>query len=104
MQDFLAARHLKERLEEVRTVLVERPASLSVEHLGPALEEVSQGLIALHAALERSAGRVTPEDRLEISQLLALSGRVGALYQQARALYGVEDVLTASPGAPAEVP
>lgn len=90
MEDFLAARRLRERLEEVRTVLVERPGSLSVESVGPALEEVAQGLLALQSALERSGGRISPEDQLEVGQLLTLSGRVGALYHQALALYTVE--------------
>lgn len=89
MDDFLEARRLRERLEEVRTVLVESPGSLSVETVGPALEEVSLGLIALQAALERSGGRIPPEDQMEIGQLLTLSGRVGALYHQALALYSV---------------
>jgi hypothetical protein len=90
MEDFFAARQLRERLEEVRTVLVERPGSLSVETVGPALEEVTQGLMALQTALERSGGRISQEDQIEIGQLLTLSGRVGALYHQALALYSVE--------------
>ncbi len=90
MDDFLAARQLRERLEEVRTVLVERPGSFSLETVGPALEEVSQGLIALQAALERSGGHISPEDQVEVGQLLTLSGRVGALYHQALSLYSVD--------------
>jgi hypothetical protein len=90
MEDFLAARQLRERLEEVRTVLVERPGSFSLETVAPALEEVSQGLMALQAALERSEGRISPEDQLEVGQLLTLSGRVGALYHQALSLYSVD--------------
>lgn len=89
MEDFLAARQLRERLEEVRSVLVERPGSLSVETVGPALEEVTQGLLSLQTALERSGGKISAEDQMEIGQLLTLSGRVGALYHQALALYSV---------------
>lgn len=83
-------RQLRQRLEEVRTVLMERPGAFSLETVGPALEEVSAGLMALQGALERSEGRMRSEEQREIGQLLTLSGRVGALYHQALALYGVE--------------
>lgn len=91
MDDFLAARSIKEKLEEVRQILVAHPDRFSLNTAGAALEEVTLGLVALQAAVEESRRREEPisrEDQQEISQLFSLSGRVSALYYQAVTLYG----------------
>lgn len=78
---------IKARLEEVRLVLLAEPGSFSLGTLGPALEDISSSLLALHQALEANPKPLAAEDRQAVSEVLALSGRVGALYHQALALY-----------------
>ncbi len=85
------AREVKTHLEGVRRLLVESPGSFSVTAAGPALAAVTQGLLALNDAIREElapVGRLAPEVREEVSQILTLSGRVNALYKQAANFYG----------------
>lgn len=86
------ARGVRDSLEEVRHLLIERPSEFSPETSAPALLRVSEGLLAMQEAL-RSAnlGPDHPEHRNvseQVRELALLSSRVQALYGQGMAFYG----------------
>ena len=85
------AREVKGHLEGVRRLLIESPGSFSVTAAGAALEQVTQGLLALSEVVEaelRPGERLESGLRTEVAQVLTMAGRVNALYRQAANFYG----------------
>ena len=85
------AREVKGHLEGVRRLLLESPGSFSVTAAGAALEQVTQGLLALNDVLQaelRPGESLELGLRTEVAQVLTMSGRVNALYRQAANFYG----------------
>jgi hypothetical protein len=78
---------LRHNLETIHELLLFRPGKLSLATAGPALQQAAAGLQALHLQIQPSPASLTPEERLDITTLLNLSSRVGALYAQASAIY-----------------
>jgi hypothetical protein len=87
MNEFLLAREVRGQLEHVHQLLLDNPGKFSTVTAGAALESVAEGLTALQKAISAQT-QVSPDTRLELSGLFAMSRRVNALYRQASEFYG----------------
>ncbi len=99
MLDRHAIGELRASLETIHEILLYRPGKLSVATAAPALQQAALALQDLNGKIRPAPALLTPEEREEITSLLNLSSRVGALYAQASALYeyGAQAALNAAP-------